>query len=109
MDQTTTADAKDASVESVKVIVTVGGETTECEYRPGESLLETALRADVNAPYSCMEGVCTACMAKLEEGEIDFPEDTILSEEDAAEGKTLTCQAKVKKGCSRVVVNYDAI
>lgn len=94
---------------ATKVVITVGGETKECDYRDGESLLETALRSDVNAPYSCMEGVCTACMAMIQEGQVDFPDGTILSDDEAAEGKTLTCQAKVKKGCEKVVVNYDAI
>lgn len=92
-----------------KVQIKVGGESKECDYREGESLLECALRNDVNAPYSCMEGVCTACMAMVKEGEIDFPEGTILSDDEAAEGKTLTCQAKLKKGCEHAVVDYDAI
>ncbi len=33
----------------------------EIEVREGESILAALLRADVNVPYSCEEGVCGAC------------------------------------------------
>lgn len=92
-----------------KAKITVGGETKICDYREGESILECALRNDVNAPYSCMEGVCTACLAVVKEGDIEYPSDTILDDDEWAAGRALTCQSKIKKGCEQVVVDYDAI
>lgn len=89
--------------------VTLGGETKTLQYKDGESILECALRHNLNAPYSCMEGVCTACIAMVEEGQLDFPKDTILTDEEAAEGKTLTCQAKFASACPRVAINYDKV
>lgn len=93
--------------KSAKLSVTLSRKTFELEINAGESLLDAALRGGVDAPYSCMEGVCISCLAMVKEGELDFPDDTILSDEDRAQGRTLTCQAKVKPGCARVVINYD--
>lgn len=89
--------------------VTLGRRTYEIEIKPTESVLDAALRNNIDAPYSCMEGVCTACMAVIREGEVDFPDDTILGEDERAEGRTLTCQARLKSGCPRLVIDYDAV
>lgn len=91
------------------LIVTLGRKQHEIDLHSGESLLDAALRAGLDVPYSCMEGVCTACMAQVREGKINFPEDTTLTERDSSEGKTLTCQAKLGMGCQKVVIDYDAV
>lgn len=92
-----------------QLTVTLSGETHHLPLNHGESVLDAALRAGLDAPYSCMEGVCTACMAQIKEGDVDFPDDTILDDRDRAEGKTLTCQAKLKPGCAKLVIDYDAV
>lgn len=92
-----------------KLTVTLSRETTTLEIQSGESVLDACIRQNLDAPYSCMEGVCTACMAQLVEGEIDFPDDTILVDRDRAGGMTLTCQARIKAGCEKLVIDYDAI
>lgn len=92
-----------------QLTITLCGETKTIPISDGESLLDAALRAGLDAPYSCMEGVCTACVAQIKEGEVDFPDDTILDDRDRAEGKTLTCQAKVKAGSEKVIIDYDSI
>lgn len=92
-----------------QLTLTLSGETTTIPMTHGESVLDAALRAGLDAPYSCMEGVCTACMAQIKDGEVDFPDDTILDDRDKAEGKTLTCQAKLKHGCEKLVIDYDAV
>lgn len=92
-----------------KLKIQVSGVSKEFEYNKGESLLDCALRNDLDAPYSCMEGVCTSCLAVVREGKVDFPEDTILSPDEVKAGRVLTCQARVAEGCSMVVIDYDAI
>lgn len=92
-----------------QLTVTLSGVTTTVPMNHGESVLDAALRAGLDAPYSCMEGVCTACMAQIKEGEVEFPDDTILDDRDRAEGKTLSCQAKLKADCAKLVIDYDAV
>ncbi len=93
----------------MKITFIIGGSKKEIEYQAGDTLLDTAIKADLNPPYSCMEGVCTACLALIEEGQTDFPDDTILDESDVKLGRILTCQAKPKEGCKALTVNYDKI
>ncbi len=59
-----------------------------------ESILDAALREDINAPYSCMAGSCTACIAQLKTGKVEMEYADALTEEEVGTGKVLTCQAK---------------
>lgn len=86
----------------------VSGDSKEFEYSKGESLLDCALRNDVDAPYSCLEGICTSCTAGLQQGRVELPEGTILSPEEGKTPRVLTCQARVAEGCTLVVIDYDA-
>ncbi len=94
--------------EKMRVEFILNGKSETVGYEPGDSLLDTALRHGLNPPYSCMEGVCASCGARLKSGEVDFPDDTILSDEEVQEGKILTCRAKPKPGAALVVIDYDA-
>lgn len=89
--------------------ITVSGQDYRLDLETHETILEAALRQKVDAPYSCLEGVCTSCMAIVKEGSVDLPEGSVLSVAEQAEGKTLTCQAKIRKGCHRIAIDYDAI
>lgn len=76
-------------------------------YDTGEALLVCALRNDVDAPYSCLEGVCKTCMGKVKAGEVDTPDESFLTPEEKARGCVLTCQSKIREGCQIVVIDYD--
>lgn len=68
-----------------------------------ETLLECALRQGVNAPYSCLEGVCGTCEAKLLEGDVNEQGHGGIRGEGE---RVLTCQARIREGCARVTVDY---
>jgi ring-1,2-phenylacetyl-CoA epoxidase subunit PaaE len=95
--------------ETVKIQFTIGKQTREVIYDTGESILDSALRNDLNPPYSCLEGVCSSCLAQVEEGQVDFPDDTVLDESDVAKGRILSCRAKPAQGCTFLKINYDAV
>ena len=52
-----------------------------------------ALAKGLDAPYSCQGGVCSSCLAKVTEGAAEMEKNTILDEDEVAEGLILTCQA----------------
>ncbi len=79
--------------EILKVIVKIYGETHEIEVKPDETVLEAALRQDVDLPYSCMSGSCNACQCKIEQGEVTMDIHDALSQEEVASGEVLSCQA----------------
>ncbi|WII73096.1 2Fe-2S iron-sulfur cluster binding domain-containing protein [Bdellovibrio sp. 22V] len=81
----------------MKVKFILNGEEIEVEGESGRSILDIALIAGIHPPYSCMEGHCGTCTAKIEVGEV--------SEDKTPDGKVRTCQALPKS--DYVVVDYD--
>lgn len=83
----------DLDVES-SVTVTLGGEESSFALRStGDSVLDAALRAGVDAPYSCAGGACGTCRAKVLLGQAVMDQDHALDDGERAAGYVLTCQA----------------
>jgi ring-1,2-phenylacetyl-CoA epoxidase subunit PaaE len=72
----------------------------------GSTLLDAAMRAGADLPFSCKGGVCSTCKARILEGEADMDLCYGLEPEEIAAGYVLTCQAHPKT--ARVVVSFDA-
>lgn len=72
-------------------------------YEKGDTLLDTAIKNDIPAPYSCMEGICETCAAKVLNGRVDYPDAAGLA---AAGGKILTCQTKPHADETLIEVEY---
>ena len=59
--------------------------------KPHETVLEAALNMDIDLPYSCQAGMCTACMGRCTSGKVHMDEEDALSEAELNEGFILTC------------------
>ena len=79
---------------NVKLTLEVNGETHNFDMAKSETVLEAALRQGIDAPYSCMAGVCTACQANIVSGKAEMEENDILSDDEVEEGQVLCCTAK---------------
>ncbi len=96
-----------ASVKS-KVTVLQYGVSTEFDLAGnGMSILEAAIDAGVDAPFSCKGAVCCTCRAKVMEGKARMDANFALTESEVAEGYILTCQAHPLT--EKLVIDYDAI
>jgi ring-1,2-phenylacetyl-CoA epoxidase subunit PaaE len=71
----------------------IDGDELDLEVKESSSILDAALENDIDLPYSCQSGVCTACMAQLKNGEVDMEVSDGLSDEEIEEGYILCCQA----------------
>ncbi len=58
---------------------------------PKNTILQTALDNEIDLPFSCQSGLCTACRCKLDSGEIKMDEDEGLSESEKEDGYVLIC------------------
>ena len=96
------ADPKPADVVSVvppsadaptMIEMELAGTTHHVPYK-GKTLLQTALDAGLDAPYSCEEGVCGCCMARLVEGQVRVKDDQALSDDEKKKGYILCCQSR---------------
>lgn len=99
-EMTPTSEFKEASMKLVldneEHTILLDAETT---------ILDAAIDAGLDAPYSCKIGACCTCRAKLLEGQVFMDDDDILTEEEIAEGFILTCQAKALT--QKLIVSYD--
>ncbi len=62
---------------------------------PGETVLEAALRQQIDLPHGCQEGLCGNCLGRLLAGTVAYDEPPPALDEDArAGGLALLCQAR---------------
>ncbi|WP_368621728.1 benzoate 1,2-dioxygenase electron transfer component BenC [Paraburkholderia sp. BR13444] len=71
----------------------------DCE--DGERITDAAIRAKLNIPLDCRDGVCGTCKAVCESGEYTTGDctDEAISAEELAQRKVLTCQMSPKSDC----------
>ena len=72
----------------------------------GSTLLDAAMRAGADLPFSCKGGVCSTCKARILEGQVEMDVNYGLEPDEVAAGYVLTCQSHPKT--QRVVVSFDA-
>jgi ferredoxin len=87
------------SSETFKVRLEPQGRIFDCA--ADQPLLLAALAAGVTLPWSCRNGSCRSCIARLLEGRIEhripWPG---LSAEEKAEGLILPCVAEPRSDCA---------
>jgi ring-1,2-phenylacetyl-CoA epoxidase subunit PaaE len=94
-------DAKPQAIASV----IVNGTRTEVPVAEGEVVLDAALRAGLDLPFSCKGGMCTTCRAKLLEGRVEMELNYSLEPWELEVGFVLSCQSRPTT--PRVVIDYD--
>ena len=71
----------------------------------GDTVLDAALAMGVDAPYSCKNGMCSTCRARVTHGTAAMDVNYSLSEVEVAKGYVLTCQARPTS--AEVTVDFD--
>ena len=74
-----------------EVTIKYDGNEHKIMVHPNRTILETALEAGIDLPYSCQSGLCTACRGKALSGQVKLDEEEGLSKSERAEGYVLTC------------------
>ena len=95
-----------ANVKSNVTVLQYGIETNFDLQTGGISLLDAAIEAGVDAPFSCKGAVCCTCRAKVLEGKVKMDANFALTDAEVEEGFILTCQAHPLT--EKVVIDYDA-
>ncbi|GAB4584128.1 2Fe-2S iron-sulfur cluster-binding protein [Nocardia sp. IFM 10818] len=83
------ADAGDNATARVEL----DGENHEVTWPRGRTLLDVLLAQGIEAPYSCKEGACSACVCRVVSGEVSMRRNEVLEDADLADGYVLACQA----------------
>jgi 3-ketosteroid 9alpha-monooxygenase subunit B len=98
-------EAPEGTGDAGEVEVEMDGETQTVPWPKSDRLLDALLRAGVDAPFSCREGSCSACACIKLEGEVTLDANTVLDEQDLADGLILACQARPVT--DRLKITYD--
>jgi len=94
-------------VKEVNVKVTLDGEELDFVWNREKNLIDAMLENDIDAPYSCKGGVCSSCMCKVTEGEVNIGENFVLTDSDYEEGMTLACISRPKS--STLSIDFDDV
>ncbi|OHX67087.1 ferredoxin--NADP reductase [Flammeovirga pacifica] len=73
------------------ITLVVDGEEHQVKAEAGVNILDAGLDAGLDIPYSCQNGVCTACKGKCVSGKVEMGDSVALSESEKNEGYVLTC------------------
>jgi ring-1,2-phenylacetyl-CoA epoxidase subunit PaaE len=85
--------------------VVIDGKTHHLSMRADDHVLDAALDAGLDLPYSCKGGVCCTCRARVLEGRVEMDKNFTLEPWEIQRGFVLTCQSRPLT--DKVVVSYD--
>ncbi|WP_067436718.1 fatty acid desaturase [Nocardioides jensenii] len=88
--------------------LTIGlrGRQHDVSLAAGDTVLESALKAGLEAPYACLGGACGTCKAKVLLGSVAMEQNFALSSAAVEDGYVLTCQSHPTT--DEVRLDYDA-
>lgn len=96
---------EDDSLKEQTVTIQYEGNDYTVVVKPHETILDAALRDDIDLPYSCQAGMCTACLGKCTSGKVMMDEEDGLTDNEIKQGYILTCVAHPKT--AGVVIEID--
>lgn len=97
------AQANDEAPKAVSIIL--NDKTIALQLEKNETILRGLVRIGENPPFSCMNGSCSSCMAKLVSGTVHMDRSVGLEEEEIEAGYILTCTAHPTS--NDVQISYD--
>ncbi|MBL8434199.1 MAG: phenylacetate-CoA oxygenase/reductase subunit PaaK [Zoogloea sp.] len=91
--------------KDIALTVVLDGKEHELAIGPDEHVLDAALNAGLDLPFSCKAGVCCTCRAKVLDGTVVMDKNFTLEAPEVAQGFVLSCQARATS--KRLLVSFD--
>ena len=88
-----------------EITVVLDGNSVTFPYDSNESILDVAYQNGADLPYACKGGVCSTCIAKVVEGEVDMEVNYALEPDELEKKMVLSCQARPKT--EKVTLTFD--
>jgi len=82
---------QNVNYEEQEVTVIYDGAEYKFKVPSSKTILEAALDNNIDLPYSCQSGLCTACRGKCVSGKVKLDEEDGLSNKEREMGYVLTC------------------
>ena len=90
----TAAAQKAEAAKDIAMTLILDGMEHELHLSEQDHVLDAALEAGLDLPYSCKAGVCCTCRAKVLEGSTTMDKNFTLEAEEVEQGFVLSCQAR---------------
>ncbi|MCX7558322.1 2Fe-2S iron-sulfur cluster-binding protein [Sulfitobacter sp. F26204] len=91
--------------KGTEVTVIIEGARRSFHMPKGQSVLEAALENGQDAPFACKAGVCSTCMCKVIEGEVEMISNHALEDYEVEAGYALSCQSYPLT--DKLIIDYD--
>jgi ring-1,2-phenylacetyl-CoA epoxidase subunit PaaE len=102
---TDAAPHKQAAARDIALTIVLDGKEHELHIGADEHVLDAALDAGLDLPFSCKAGVCCTCRAKVLCGEVVMDKNFTLEADEMAQGYVLSCQARATT--KQLTVSFD--
>ncbi len=93
------------SAGPIHLSVQLDGKSHELRMFAHERVLDVALAAGLDLPYSCKGGVCCTCRARVLDGEVAMEKNFTLEDWEVKKGFVLSCQARPLT--EHISISYD--
>jgi len=90
-----------------EITIMLDDEETTFSMDSKNTILASALKEGLDAPYSCQGGICSSCLAKVTEGKVVMEKNSILSDAEIKDGFILTCQSHPTT--QKITIDYDDV
>jgi ring-1,2-phenylacetyl-CoA epoxidase subunit PaaE len=90
-----------------KITIMVDDEETTFEMSQNQTILDAALKQGIDAPYSCQGGICSSCLCRVTSGTAEMKKNSILTDQEIADGLILSCQAHPTS--DTIYVDFDDV
>ncbi len=88
---TTATSASTNTKDGYNITLKYDGEVHTLFVPHNRTILQSAMSQNIDLPYSCQSGMCTACMGKCTSGQVKLTEEDALTPKELAQGFILTC------------------
>ena len=102
---TDAAPTRTAAAKDIALTVVLDGKEHELHIGADEHVLDAALNAGLDLPFSCKAGVCCTCRAKVLCGEVVMDKNFTLEADEMKQGYVLSCQARATT--KQLTVSFD--
>lgn len=92
-------------IDQCKAKIQYKGETYELVINDQRPILDSLLKEELIVPFACRSGLCSACIVKVNSGEVNCRETKGLSEELKKRGYVLSCQST--PATTELDIDYD--
>ncbi|MEO9870225.1 1,2-phenylacetyl-CoA epoxidase subunit PaaE [Ekhidna sp.] len=88
-----------------EITVILDGNSMTFPYNSDKSILDVAFDNGADLPYACKGGVCSTCVCRVEEGEVEMDVNYALEPDELERGLVLSCQSYPKT--EKVKLSFD--